>query len=399
MRRLEAGARLSLVGWAMAITMARAVRFPNDFAEAHWLLDYRFGFIKRGLAGSVLACLSWAGLMRQTADTVALLSFAVFALLAIAFLAMTARLLDTDGWPGASFAAAAVFATSPFVVMTGHFMGYMDHLMLLAAFGAAWLALRGRAWPAGIVAALGVLVHESFLLVGFPLLLLAADLSRRTLRARASRFLPCLLPAALAASEAMLLDTATLRRQLVAHLTAFPFAGGGINVLLPEWLTTSALENLRTQAHSFGSRMSHERLPRLVLPTAAFLLVFIGVSAPRGERIRRTLLAALATSAPLLMHAMAWDTARIWTQPIVVAFGCAWLFSGSASAGLARHQGWLVALAVPVVLANVVGRLPLMDGETERFSTAMRWVLYAPFIGGAALAAARGFRRRRAGPP
>jgi len=52
MRRLEAGARLSLVGWAMVITMARAVRYPNDFAEAHWLLDYRFGFIKRALAGS-----------------------------------------------------------------------------------------------------------------------------------------------------------------------------------------------------------------------------------------------------------------------------------------------------------------------------------------------------------
>ena len=27
---------------------------PNDFAEAHWLLDYRFGFVRRGLAGSIL---------------------------------------------------------------------------------------------------------------------------------------------------------------------------------------------------------------------------------------------------------------------------------------------------------------------------------------------------------
>jgi ACR3 family arsenite efflux pump ArsB len=176
MRRLEAGARLGLAGWAMAITMARAVRYPNDFAEAHWLLDYRFGFIKRGLAGSALTVFTWAGLARPTADTVAALSFAVFGLLAIALLAMTARLLNTAGPHSTSFAAAAVVATSPFVVMTAHFMGYMDHLGLLAAFGAAWLALRGRAWPAGVVSALGALVHESFLLVGLPLVLLAGYL-------------------------------------------------------------------------------------------------------------------------------------------------------------------------------------------------------------------------------
>jgi hypothetical protein len=52
MSRLESRARLGLVAWAMVITMARAVRYPNDFAEAHWLLDYRFGLIRRGLAGS-----------------------------------------------------------------------------------------------------------------------------------------------------------------------------------------------------------------------------------------------------------------------------------------------------------------------------------------------------------
>mgnify|MGYP001074915577 CR=1 FL=1 len=55
MGRLESGARLGLVAWAMAVTMARAVRCPNDFAEAHWLVDYRFGFIRRGLAGSLYA--------------------------------------------------------------------------------------------------------------------------------------------------------------------------------------------------------------------------------------------------------------------------------------------------------------------------------------------------------
>ena len=403
MRRLEAGARLSLVGWAMVITMARAVRYPNDFAEAHWLLDYRFGFIKRALAGSALTLFTWTGLARPTADTVAALSFAVFGLLAIALLAVTARFLKTAGPHSTSFAAAAVFATSPFVVMTAHFMGYMDHLVLLAAFGAAWLALRGRAWPAGVASALGVLVHESFLLVGLPLVLLASYPGPARPRGPASRFLPFVLPlaaaAALGVSEALLLDPATLRQQLVARLTAFPFVERDINIFLPEWLTTSALSNLRSQAHAFGRHLADVDLLRLMLPPAAFIILFTSASAPASTRARRALLATAAASAPLLMHAMAWDTARIWTYTIVVAFGCAWLFSASNAIEPVRKQRWLLALAVPILLANILGHSPLMDGEAERFSTAMRLFLYAPFIAGAALAIGEGLRRPRAGPP
>jgi hypothetical protein len=387
----------------MAITMARAVRYPNDFAEAHWLLDYRFGLIRRGFAGSALTLFTWTGLVRPTADTVAVLSFAVFGLLAIALLAITARLLNTAGPHHTPFVAAAVFATSPFVVMTAHFMGYMDHLVLLAALGAAWLALRGRAWPAGVVAALGVLIHESFLLVGFPLVLLASHLGPARPRGPATRFLPFLLPlaaaGALGMAEVLVLDPVTLRQQLVARLTAFPFVERDINIFLPEWLTTSALSNLRSQAHAFLRHLADVNLLRLTLPPAAFIILFASASAPAGARARPALLATVAASVPLLMHAMAWDTARIWSYTIVVAFGCAWIVTASSEAAPGRGQRWLLALAVPILLANILGRSPLMDGEAERFSTAMRLFLYAPFIAGAALAIGEGLRGPRAGPP
>ena len=38
---------------ALVATVLRTIRWPNDWAEAHWLLDYRFGFVKRGLVGQV----------------------------------------------------------------------------------------------------------------------------------------------------------------------------------------------------------------------------------------------------------------------------------------------------------------------------------------------------------
>jgi hypothetical protein len=41
--RLWAAASV-LLPLTVALTLSRAMRWPNDFAEAHWLLDYRFGF-------------------------------------------------------------------------------------------------------------------------------------------------------------------------------------------------------------------------------------------------------------------------------------------------------------------------------------------------------------------
>ena len=196
-----------------------------------------------------------------------------------------------------------------------------------------------------------------------------------------------------------MLDPATLRQQLVARLTAFPFVERDINIFLPEWLTTSALSNLRSQAHAFWRHLADVNLLRLMLPPAAFIILFASASAPAGARARRALLATVAASAPLLLHAMAWDTARIWTYTIVVAFGCAWLFTASNAIEPVRDRRWLLALAVPILLANILGHSPLMDGEVERFPTAMRLFLYAPFIAGAALAIGKGLRGPGAGPP
>ncbi|WP_309762497.1 hypothetical protein [Chryseobacterium sp. SORGH_AS_1175] len=37
--------------YALAFSVLKTLRLPNQWAVAHWMLDYRFGFIKRGLAG------------------------------------------------------------------------------------------------------------------------------------------------------------------------------------------------------------------------------------------------------------------------------------------------------------------------------------------------------------
>src|SRR5262249_58668406 len=41
--------------WALVVTCLRSARLPNNLATEHWLIDYRFGFVKRGLIGSGVA--------------------------------------------------------------------------------------------------------------------------------------------------------------------------------------------------------------------------------------------------------------------------------------------------------------------------------------------------------
>ena len=342
MGTLEAWTRRGLVAWAMVITMARAIRYPNDFAEAHWLLDYRFGFIKRGLAGSVLSLASSAGLVAPSARTLAVVGIAVFAAFILLLLRAASRLVSSDADPAVLFAMAAVFASSPFIVTTAHFMGYLDHVFLAAAFGGAWLARSGRWWHAAVVAACGVLVHESFVLVGLPLVLLGAIVrpaaGTRTGRPAAWPLLalPLLAAAALWASETFLLDRVVLRNQIAARLSAFPFVGGDMNLFVPDWLTTGTLANWRDQRHAFWRHLSDPNLLRLMVPSAALLVLAAAAVSPPGTRGRRGLAVAAAALSPLLLHAVAWDTARIWTYTIVAGFGGVWLCSRRQPVGGSR---------------------------------------------------------------
>ena len=41
--------------WALIVTVLRATRLPNDFSTEHWFIDYRFGFVKRGLIGTLVS--------------------------------------------------------------------------------------------------------------------------------------------------------------------------------------------------------------------------------------------------------------------------------------------------------------------------------------------------------
>jgi hypothetical protein len=371
----------SVLAWTLGVTVSRAIRFPNDFAEAHWLLDYRFGFIKRGLAGScttILATLTGIpvgpGLIRFLS---VLLAATFYGLLLVLCIRLTRRARDA----AAGLLVGLVLVSSPFIVMSAHLFGYLDSLLYVLTILGAGMALHGRPIGAMVVAVAALLVHESFLLVGFPLVVFAAMLggglspqNPRRFRYGAALAVPLLLFVGIVLAQTVLVDQGALREKLLVYLQGhdfIPTRAGSV----ARWHTTGFFEFLERQRGFLLRRLLEPTLWWGVVPSlVAVLAMAHGIARWRPLGLRSFALLAVVL-APLAMHAIAWDTARISSYVIGGGFIAAWLlFESSRGTGSGR---WAL-LALPVIVLNSLHRYPLMDREIDRFDDGTRLLLYLP---------------------
>lgn len=383
------GAVSAVVVWTVVASVARALRPPNDFSEAHWLLDYRFGFIKRGLVGSL--CSSVAGIfdVEMTAEAILWLSVATFCVMAAALLAILARSWADCAGARESVAVALVFASSPFFVSNAHLLGYFDALLYIAAIASAALMLSDRPVPAALVSSAAILSHEGYLLLGFPLVCLASAAAvtpaasgapgRRDRRKAhlAALTIPVVVFAGVALRSSSESGRVVLRQQLAAHLEASGFvATMSENVARDQ---TAALTQLIPEnVPLLDERLLHAASLKSVAPSLVALVLLLFTSF--HIRVFGALSAMLAGAicAPLLMHAVAWDTARIWTYTLggtVIAY---WILAETRQSR-AVHR-WIVLMSVAVVILNAFSRMPLLDGRVERFSESTRVLLYLPAV-------------------
>lgn len=377
----------------LSATVLRTIRPPNPFARAHWLLDYRFGFMKRALQGQILVILSRLGLLHLRRETIFTVTYLMFGLLCAALLGIAIRTLARDRWSRTTFAVFAAFVTSAYVVTSAHLMGYLDHVIALLAMCAAWCALRERYWLMGLAAAAAMLVHETVLVTGIPIVLMAVALRPGAPRGRAlaSALAPMILPftagAAIFLSEQNPAHRMALRAHLQQRLSAFRWVSDDMNIHVPEWLTTSFVQHLHEEAHAFPSRISSPGFRFYIVPT--MILLWLLSSALLSWRRSWMGASAVAIALPLSLHFLAFDTAREWTLPLIAGVMCVWVASECGD-GTAVWGPWaarlpVIALATATVFFNVFRmRYPLLDYLIDGFDNRTRALLYAPFFATAA---------------
>src|SRR5436309_6933176 len=105
----------ALLVWTLALTSLRATRLPNDFSKAHWLIDYRFGFVKRGLVGTLLSLTTHAIHVRPTDRLLGLLASLQFIVFCVVLLYLGVRIVRRSAWSTTPLLLMLVFFSSPFV--------------------------------------------------------------------------------------------------------------------------------------------------------------------------------------------------------------------------------------------------------------------------------------------
>ncbi len=382
--------------WAFGVTLLRGLRRPNDWAEAHWLITYQFGLLKRALPGTLIRPLL---AVAPAETTITVVSSVITALLCIALLGLCWAILRRAGFTPNAVIVVAAFLTSPFVVMSAHLNGYFDGAIILLTIAGAALALRGRLWPAALLMTIGLLVHETIAVIGLPTVIWAALLRPGNDR-RWSRLVPFLLPLAafllLFAYQSFGVDAARLETDLIAYLKTFPFIKYDQEVIVPRAFAKSFVAHFQAQSPRVGGRLFAPGLMATILPNVLLLLLY-GRAVLRVAGSRRALVVAalVLPFLPLSLHLIAWDTARIWTYPVVVALLVVWVAAQVTAPARLRaiDAPALSALGLLVLPLNAFGHIPLMDWRVERFSTAARLALYLPLPAAIFVAVAR---RRRA---
>jgi hypothetical protein len=361
------------------------VRLPNDFAEAHWLLDYRFGFVKRGLVGTFVSLLTASVGTRPTARLIAFLSIAAFAVFCAVMLAIAIRILARSQWSVTSVLTVLVFLTSPFMVMSAHLVGYYDNIIVLLTVASLTALIKGHPWSGAAIQAVAVLVHESSLLLGFPVFCLAWLVMRIEGRQRPAplALVPLLLPPLAFGTIVLagnILRPAELQQLFTARLSEFPFIQDNRNTLVPWWLTITFAEYYALEAPRFVERLSSPQMLWLMLPSVLGILGFV-VLTFRSRVVWAGVIGALAVCAiPQLLHAVAVDTPRIWTYAILESYLVMWVYSEllrqRSKRALALGPLLLLALAT-----NILSRTPLMDREIDRVNVSTGVLVCAAAVG------------------
>ncbi len=318
---------LLLLATLLALSFARGFRWPYDFAEAHWLFSYDFGFMRRGLAGSLLSFVCTLFGVPVSERIIASISLLLLTTVFISLLLIARDILIHSRRATCSLAVLAVLYSSGLTVALAQFNGYLDHLVMLLAFLSILMVFRNAFFLAFALQSLALLIHEHTLLISLPAVTFAAYLKRA--RPSVYLFIPlsvfCLMLLGLKNAE-----TEASQALLSARLSQFPFLTGSTPEFLASMVTTNYASFFVSIKSSLFERLFSLQAIAAVLPTMLLSLYFlfrtysIKIYSVEGSFCLSICLI------PQSMHLFAWDTDRVWYFSLLTCILLLWIFSNSS---------------------------------------------------------------------
>ncbi len=370
--------------WTLFVSILRSIRMPNDFAEAHWLLDYRFGFIKRGMAGAVYSLIRKILGLDVSPETILILSILVFAVFVSAIIYILFRIIFFHNHDDGIILMCLVFVSSPYIIMNSHLFGYLDHITITCTIVSISLILSNRFFFAAIVSSLAILVHENYLIIGIPVIFLASLLKLKKTSSNQEKilnivafFVPIVVFFLIFIFLSQYSDNSVLRKEIMSYLGSFDFISSRAR-LVSIWETTDFIIFFNDQSHYFFNRLFNVRILITFVPSLFLILFSIHYNYRIFPLSLVSVLILLAILSPLSMHLFAFDSTRISIYTIGSALIVHWIFAENIQ--IHKKNTYFSLISILILINNIFSHTKLMDKCTDGFSILERLFLYSPSL-------------------
>ncbi|NRB42119.1 MAG: hypothetical protein HRU20_27225 [Pseudomonadales bacterium] len=352
----------------LIMTALRGLRFPNIWSYSHFLFDYEFGFMRRGIIGAVLGLFEEATLFSYE-------FFFIFSLLIFCanlfLLALTFKDLIASQNMNL-IAVVMIFASSSGLIFLAHNIGYADHIGLLITLIS--LRITGFYKKLFFIAPalfLSLLVHEAVLVLFFPILFMSLFFTMDNKHQKFSLLIFSIISLLLffligsstidQTQSSALFDRASRLTPVPLREDAFALlhdtGSGSLTMMLDKWMNPARVLFLLLSG-------------LLIFPLVYFFQRNMWVLLKAQPKIIK-ILCLLAGLSPFLLHIVAWDTMRWNTMLLTTTYLMCYLAYQQRTAQEKPTPLNLrpsITLLILVVFINANAQVMLMDHrQVENF--------------------------------
>ncbi len=313
---------------------AKGLMVPVGYPTTHWLLSYDFGFIKRGLIGTLVQPLFLNKSSTEIHSVIRILSLFVFFVVCCALVAVSVGALHRAKELKAKLMIVPlvfVFVTSSFIASNANIVGFFDHFLIILTIGSIFAIFKRAYFLVPLFSVVGVAIHELHILVGFPVVCFAFIVEHfSNSPIENSPYRKLWLRSTIYLGPAMLfwLFIAVFQfnvpQDQVDGLSAQMSSYGVLNERgVPEGtnhLKTEIEELFRTQSHMFVERVTDPTICRAVLPPLVLLMI-VSAMLLFSSALKLTILVLVAAClSPILIVLVAFDVERFTSYAILHSF-------------------------------------------------------------------------------
>ncbi len=374
--------------YAFIFSILKTIRKPNEWAEVHWLMDYRFGFIKRGLAGEIFG---W--FFHKDEFNILLVSAGILFLLYFLIFRIAIKEIFEENSSFYRILFLLIFFLSGYITFSAHLIGYFDHVIFLLTILVIFLNKKKKIFLSSFIVAFSIFIHEISFFLMLPVSCFALIIAENTndfsfkniftFRLLKKLVLFLILPvfAIIAVLLCQELNDKNYFSLIFNYLKQYPFINDERANSLSSAYTTSFSYYFNDESPHFLQRLFVSKGTILFGIPIVFSLWMMFKEFELRKNIQLLFLIAIVGFIPLLLHAIAWDTYRIWSFPFMILFLIFWILSSKfkAESNSQRNLSTLEMLFffLSFLLVALVPNI-LFDNEVERFSLITRIIIIIP---------------------